>query len=532
MTLDSVAGVGRSKAHVLGKQDEAWFLSLMSELAALPLGARQLRQAVLNLAIRGRLAPQRSADEPVDALLRRVGEKRSFLVAKKYATSCESLAPVTDEEEPYSVPAGWSWVRLGLTSICRDAQRVPVSKEQRLGRKGRFAYYGASGAIDTIDDYIFDGPLLLVGEDGANLVNRSTPIAFIADGQYWVNNHAHVLDVADIDHLRYLALFINATDLVPYVTGTAQPKMNQAKMNMIPVALPPLAEQQRIVAKVDQLMALCDDLETRQTKKRDLATQSTRSALTALTTAETAADLAAAWKRVDSNLGVVLATTADVEACRQSLVDMAVGGLLLYEADRSWPVTPLGEVVASTRYGTSKKCDHNPRLTPVLRIPNVVRGALDLGDLKHAQFTVDELAELALRSGDLLIVRSNGSKDLVAQGSVVDSRAEGFAYAGYLVRVRLHQDRVRPEWVRLALRSTAVRQQVESPIRTTSGVHNINTKELLALQFPLPARDAQDEALAVLGRLFRLLDDLEAKLRKQEQTATRLAESLAAAVAA
>jgi restriction endonuclease S subunit len=77
-----------------------------------------------------------------------------------------------------------------------------------------------------------------------------------------------------------------------------------------------------------------------------------------------------------------------------------------------------------------------------------------------------------------------------------------------------------------------VRQQVESPIRTTSGVHNINTKELLALQFPLPARDAQDEALAVLGRLFRLLDDLEAKLRKQEQTATRLAESLAAAVAA
>ena len=124
-----------------------------------------------------------------------------------------------------------------------------------------YDYYGASGVIDKVDNYLFDKPLLLIGEDGANLINRSTPIAFIAHGKYWVNNHAHVLDGLSEDFLHYVELFINATDLKPCVTGTAQPKMNQARMNSIPVALPPLAEQRRIVAKVDELMALCDRLE-------------------------------------------------------------------------------------------------------------------------------------------------------------------------------------------------------------------------------------------------------------------------------
>ncbi len=124
-----------------------------------------------------------------------------------------------------------------------------------------YDYYSASGVIDKIDNYLFDKALLLIGEDGANLINRSTPIAFIARGKYWVNNHAHVLDGTSEEFLRYLELFINAIDLKPYVTGTAQPKMNQAKMNSIPVALPPLGEQRRIVAKVDELIALCDRLE-------------------------------------------------------------------------------------------------------------------------------------------------------------------------------------------------------------------------------------------------------------------------------
>ena len=108
---------------------------------------------------------------------------------------------------------------------------------------------------------MFDKPLLLIGEDGANLINRSTPIAFIARGKYWVNNHAHEIDSITEEFLEFLVIHINAIHLKPCVTGTAQPKMNHAKMNSIPIALPPSGEQRRIVAKVYELMALCDRLE-------------------------------------------------------------------------------------------------------------------------------------------------------------------------------------------------------------------------------------------------------------------------------
>jgi type I restriction enzyme S subunit len=126
---------------------------------------------------------------------------------------------------------------------------------------GSYDYYGASGVIDKVNDYLFDKPLLLIGEDGANLINRSTPIAFIAHGKYWVNNHAHVLDGINVDFLRYLELYINSIDLRPYITGTAQPKMNQAKMNDIEVWVPPAAEQLRILAKLEELLQFCDQLE-------------------------------------------------------------------------------------------------------------------------------------------------------------------------------------------------------------------------------------------------------------------------------
>jgi type I restriction enzyme S subunit len=153
--------------------------------------------------------------------------------------------------------------QFGDVLINRDGERVPLSVDERATRRGQYDYYGASGVIDTIDDYLFDKPLLLIGEDGANLINRSTPIAYIARGKYWVNNHAHVLDGLSEDLLLYVCLYINSINLEPYVTGTAQPKMNQAKMNSIVLAVPPEKEQVRIIAKVDELMSLCDHLRSK-----------------------------------------------------------------------------------------------------------------------------------------------------------------------------------------------------------------------------------------------------------------------------
>jgi type I restriction enzyme S subunit len=239
--------------------DARFTLDALPALTTRPDQIKHLRQTILNLAVRGKLVPQDARDEPVSSFLKRIGTHNAVQAGDRARRQAVQQLPAT--AAPYPIPRGWAWVRFGDITVCRDGERIPVSKEERSVRGKVYDYYGASGVIDQIDGYLFDKPLLLIGEDGANLVNRSTPIAFIARGVYWVNNHAHVIDGVSEDFLLYLELFINATDLKPYITGAAQPKMNQAKMNSIPVALPPPEEQHRIVAKVNDLMALCDTLE-------------------------------------------------------------------------------------------------------------------------------------------------------------------------------------------------------------------------------------------------------------------------------
>ena len=159
-----------------------------------------------------------------------------------------------DEEIHIAIPEGWSLARFGAVVYNRDSERIPLSVSERSRLKKTYDYYGASGVIDKVDKYLFDKDLLLIGEDGANLINRSTPIAFIATGKYWVNNHAHVLDCIDNVFMRYICLYINSISLVEYVTGTAQPKMNQEKMNSILVLIPPYKEQIRILEKVEEVL--------------------------------------------------------------------------------------------------------------------------------------------------------------------------------------------------------------------------------------------------------------------------------------
>lgn len=242
--------------------DDARFaLANLAPLTTRPDQIKQLRQTILNLAVRGKLVEQDAGDEPASELLKRIAKDKAARAVSARDRRAATIKPLLGSAVPSSLPPTWLWASFGDITISRDGERIPVSRDERERRAKIYDYYGASGVIDKIDGFLFDKPLLLIGEDGANLINRSTPIAFIARGQYWVNNHAHVLDGLSETFLRYIEMYINATDLRPYVTGTAQPKMNQAKMNSIPVALPPLAEQHRIVAKVDELMTLCDQLE-------------------------------------------------------------------------------------------------------------------------------------------------------------------------------------------------------------------------------------------------------------------------------
>jgi len=136
--------------------------------------------------------------------------------------------------------------------------RKPVTSGLR--ESGVIPYYGASGIVDYVKDYIFDGDFLLVSEDGANLVARNTPIAFSISGKNWVNNHAHVLKFNTYTERRFVEFFLNGLDLTPYISGAAQPKLNQQNLNSIKIPIPPLAEQARIVAILDKFDALTNSI--------------------------------------------------------------------------------------------------------------------------------------------------------------------------------------------------------------------------------------------------------------------------------
>lgn len=153
--------------------------------------------------------------------------------------------------ENENLPQGWEIKTLDEFTINLDSKRKPVTKKNRT--KGEFPYYGASGIVDYVDDYIYDGTFLLISEDGANLVARTTPIAFIAEGKFWVNNHAHIIKVENDWTLRFLIRYFEQLDLNPYVKGMAQPKLSQESLYSIQIPLPPLSEQKRIVAHLDNL---------------------------------------------------------------------------------------------------------------------------------------------------------------------------------------------------------------------------------------------------------------------------------------
>jgi type I restriction enzyme S subunit len=160
------------------------------------------------------------------------------------------------------------WVDKPLSSMCDnlDSQRVPITKSNRV--EGNTPYYGASGIVDYVEGYIFDENLLLVSEDGANLLARTYPIAFSVTGKTWVNNHAHVLKFNNSTTQRFVEYYLNAIPLNNFVTGMAQPKLNQRTLNSIPIPAIDLEEQKRIVAILDQAFADID--KARATAERNL----------------------------------------------------------------------------------------------------------------------------------------------------------------------------------------------------------------------------------------------------------------------
>lgn len=153
---------------------------------------------------------------------------------------------------------GYVWLPLSTISENLDSYRKPIKQGNRM--KGIYPYYGASGIVDYVKDYIFDGNFLLVSEDGANLLARVTPIAFSISGKNWVNNHAHVLKFHDLYMQKYVEFYLNFLDLQSVISGAAQPKLTKNSLDKIKIPVPDEVVLKRIVSTLERFDALCHDI--------------------------------------------------------------------------------------------------------------------------------------------------------------------------------------------------------------------------------------------------------------------------------
>ncbi len=169
-------------------------------------------------------------------------------------------ALVPEAEQPYKVPANWCWTYLKNVSDCLDNFRKPINANERNARLGDVPYYGATGQVGWIDDYLTNEELILLGEDGAPFLDLLKNKAYLINGKAWVNNHAHILrSKFGTMGNRLLIEYLNSFDFTGFVTGTTRLKLTQANMNKIIIPLVPLAEQQRIVERIESLFAKLDE---------------------------------------------------------------------------------------------------------------------------------------------------------------------------------------------------------------------------------------------------------------------------------
>ena len=443
------------------------------------MNGKQLKNSILQWAIQGKLVPQDPNDEPASVLLDKIRQEKERLIKEKKIKRDKNASIIyrgednsyyekmlatgevkcIDEEIPFEIPQGWEWERFGNIMINKDSERVPLSVAQRQQLKKTYNYYGASGVIDKVDKYLFDKDLLLIGEDGANLINRSTPIAFIAKGKYWVNNHAHVLDVCSGMALSYVALFINAISLVDYVTGTAQPKMNQEKMNSILFAIPPVKEQYRILEKMSKVDAFVDKYASLQTKldsldnsvyellRKSILQEAIQGKLVPQIASEgTAQKLLEQIKEEklklvkEGKLKKSALTTSTIFRGDDNKYYEKIGKKCVniteeipFEIPASWTWCHLNDIAESDLGKTMNKGQNAGELVPYLCSINVYWNKIDLSKIKHAQFTEIELAKYLLQKNDLLICEGGD----IGRAAIWDIN-ETMYYQNALHRVRFY----------------------------------------------------------------------------------------------
>jgi type I restriction enzyme S subunit len=259
-------------------------------------------------------------------------------------------------------------------------------------------------------------------------------------------------------------------------TGTAQLTVPLSGLRRINIPFPPRPEQDRIVAAVEEQLS-----------------------------------------RLDAGRALLERVQHNLDRMRYVILD----GLLSGSNGQTWKSVALGEVLERGRYGTSTKCAYDGTGPPVLRIPNIQSGELDLRDLKHAIDPGVDLGRSIVARGDVLIVRTNGSRSLIGRAAVVPAQDQALSFASYLIQLKVNRVLLNPQYLVAALAAPKVRMLVERLAATTAGQYNISLDKLRSLKIPLPPLEDQITLLAVANHRLSVIaaveSDLASALRRHER---------------
>ncbi len=371
-----------------------------------------------------------------------------------------------------------NWVETTLSDVMEiyDSERKPVNsseREKRISGKEKselYPYYGATGQVGYIDNYIFNDEFVLLGEDGAPFLEFLAKKAFIVRGKFWVNNHAHILKSKTSN--KFLCFFLNQFDYHNFVTGTTRYKLTQSDMCKIPIPLPPLAEQERIVVKIEELFA-----------------------------------------GIDAGVENLKSVKNQIALYRQSVLKSAFNNQTKKEM--------LKNFIIEINYGTSEKTNDDASGIPVLRMGDIQNGKLRFNKLKYLKKITDK--KLLLQKGDLLFNRTN-SAELVGKSAVFNSDFV-CSFASYLIKVRF-SEKLNSDYVCFYINSPYGKAWAKTQLTQQVGQANINSQKLQALQIPVPTLAEQERIVAEIESRFERADALETAVDRALSNAEKLKQAV------
>lgn len=318
-------------------------------------GVKKLRELILELAVRGKLVPQDLSDEPASELLKRIQAEKAKLIAEGKIKKDKPLPPISDEEKPFDLPQGWEWVRLG--DISSAVQYGYTDSANHQSRDVLFLRItdiqddivnwatvpGCNISLSDSDNYLLENNDLVIARTGGT-IGKSYLVTGLDQKAVFASYLIRIGNLSSTS-AEYKKVFLGSIlywdQLIASSMGTGQPNVNGTALKNLIFSLPPLSEQHRIVAKVDELMVLCDQLETQHINAAQAHEKLVNHLLDTLTQSQSAEEFNANWQRIAAHFDTLFTTEASIDALKQTLLQLAVMGKLVPQDPNDEPASEL-----------------------------------------------------------------------------------------------------------------------------------------------------------------------------------------------